>query len=340
MKLITRLAAVLLLTTFTVAAQAELFLFSYTFDNNTRGTGGNELSGVVNGSLLGDGDTIAIHNFVSASLAGFPYEFSKYVGIRAADPDDQPVMSLSGASLDFFVCPLGFSVVDQYGDPDCPFGAEGGFLISDHTTTVGVNVAWAGIPQLGAGYRDGDRPLNLANWSAEPVTEVRVQFSYVFDANVRGTPGNELTGEVEGILLADNDTIEITDLRSASLGGYDYVINDGFVGIRAADPAARARLSLTGNVLDFWICPLGFSGLNPNGGGDCPFGAEGGFLISQEPTPVGSNVAWAGVPELGASYRDGDRPYNAANWSTAVTKVLKTKAPKKLKDPKKPKKQK
>lgn len=336
MKLFTRLVAVLVFITLPVAAQAELFLFSYTFDGNARGTGGNELSGVVQGSLLGDGDTILIHNFLSASLAGFPYEFSKYIGIRAADPDDQPVMSLSGAALDFWVCPLGFSEVDRDGAPDCPFGAEGGFLLSQFTTTVGDNAAWAGIPELGAGYRDGDRPLNLANWSAEAVSEVRVQFSYTFENNVRGSGGNELVGEVEGFLLADHDTVEITGLRSASLGAYDYVLNKGFVGIRAADPSAPARLSLSGNILDFWICPLGFSGIN-QGGGDCSFGAEGGFLISQEATPVGSNVAWAGIAQLGASYRDGDRPYNVGNWSTAITKVLKAKAPKKLKKPKKQK---
>jgi hypothetical protein len=283
----------------------------------------------VEGSLLRDGDTILIQNLVSASLAGIPYEISDYVGVRAANANNLPLMSLSGANLDFWVCPLGFSSSNQ-GVGDCSFGNEGGFLVSQDLTPIGTNVAWAGIPALGASFRDGDRPLNLANWNAAPVSEVRVQFSYTFEGNIRGTKGDVLTAEVDGILLADNDTVAIINLRKASLAGYDYVINKGFVGIRAANPAEIPRLSLSGNVLDFWICPLGFSSIN-QGGGDCSFGTEGGFLVSQEITPVGSNVAWAGIPALGQSYRDGDRPLNIDNWSTEITKVVKAKAPKKQK---------
>lgn len=328
MKTFSNIASALLLMLATTAAQAELFLFSYTFDANIRGTPGHELSGVIDGTLLDDGDTIIIHNVKSASLAGIPYDISNFIGIRAANFGDQPVMSLSGATLDFWVCPQGFTTDNNGGD--CPFGAEGGFLVSQNWPAPGSSGAWAGIPELGDSYRDGDIPFVVANWSAEPVTEVRVTFNYTFEANVRGTPGNILSGEVDGILLADGDTVEITDLRKASLGGQKYKLNKKFVGIRAADPTATARMSLSGNVLDFWICPLGFSTVN-QGGGDCPFGAEGGFLISQDWPSTGAYGAWAGVPALGLSYRDGDIPINAANWQATISKVVKAKKPKKQK---------
>ena len=155
----------------------ETFKFAYTFDASQLGTPGHVLMGFVAGNLLPDGDTIVIQDFLSASLAANPYLFTEDAGIRAFDPLDTPKMSLSGAKIDFWVCPQGFTLTTN-GAGDCSFGDEGGFLFSDdfefnRENLVGpLGWARAGIPeieQLSDGsnrYRDEDIPINIANWSA------------------------------------------------------------------------------------------------------------------------------------------------------------------------------
>ncbi|MDB3989921.1 hypothetical protein N9435_09385, partial [Pseudomonadales bacterium] len=155
----------------------ETFKFAYTFDASQLGTPGHVLMGFVAGNLLPDGDTIVIQDFLSASLAANPYLFTEDAGIRAFDPLDTPKMSLSGAKIDFWVCPQGFTSTTN-GAGDCSFGDEGGFLFSDdfefnRENLVGpLGWARAGIPeieQLSDGsnrYRDEDIPINIANWSA------------------------------------------------------------------------------------------------------------------------------------------------------------------------------
>ena len=153
-------------------------------------------------------------------------------------------------------------------------------------------------------------------------------FSYTYDANERGTAGHVLQGIVEGYLMDDNDTIVISNLVSASLGGYDYVVTSD-AAVRAADPADTPRMSLSGDELDFWVCVQGFTYTYDNGGGDCAFGPEGGFLISYYVDSNNGNClefsgsdcsvwAWAGIPDLGDSYRDGDIPVNRNNWSATT----------------------
>ncbi len=126
-KFLIKITLSLLLTLNMFAANAELIRFSYTFDANSLGTPGHILTGVIDGTILDDSDTILINNFLSVSLAGFDYEKDNFIGIRAANFGDQPVMSLSGDTLDFWVCPQGFTSPDGI---DCPFGSEGGFLVS------------------------------------------------------------------------------------------------------------------------------------------------------------------------------------------------------------------
>ena len=165
---------------------AELFSFSYTFDANTRGTTGHVLEGIVEGFLMEDGDTIVISKFVSASLGGHDYEVTASAAVRAADPSDTPKMSLSGDELDFWVCVQGFTYTYDNGGGDCAFGPEGGFLISyyvdsntgDCLDTSGGDCsvwAWAGIPELGDSYRDGDIPVNRNNWSATTYSTSRIR---------------------------------------------------------------------------------------------------------------------------------------------------------------------
>ena len=328
------------------AANAELYAFSYTFDASVRGTEGHALTGVVDGTLLDDRDTIVINNVVSASLAGIGYDITSDIGIRAANPLDAPIMSLSGDNVDFWVCTQGFTTVFGTGSifDDCRFGAEGGFLVSSDslvfgTGDPGTGRAHAGIPALGNSYRDADQPLNIANWSAQLAAVSRISFSYIFDANSNGTQGHVLEGEVSGVVLDDEDTVLILEVREAFLDGIDYNVDKHGVGIRAVDLNEPPLLSLSGDVLSLWVCPQGFTGMfgTENILGDCPFGAEGGFLVSSDSLVFGNGVpgtgrAHAGIPELGNSYRDADQPINIANWMAVVTKTFKPKKPKKPKN--------
>ncbi|MEX2636208.1 FG-GAP-like repeat-containing protein [Alteromonas macleodii] len=170
----------------------QLFTFTYTFDGNTRGTAGHELTAVVEGTLLDDNDTVIIANVVSASLAGVDYTITSDLAIRAANPAYAARMSLSGDVLDFWVCVQGFTFSENGGD--CSFGVDGGFLISpylDFETLACIQPdengdcivwAWAGIPELGDDYRDGDIPFNSANWSAQQLNT----YAPVNDLNADG----------------------------------------------------------------------------------------------------------------------------------------------------------
>ena len=148
--------------------QSSEIRFSYTFTGNQRGDAGNIITGIIDGMLESDNDTIEILGFKQVSLAGIDYQISESIGIQAILPANKPKMSLSGAVLDFWVCVQGFSQTTADGSGDCPFGAEGGFLFSQ-AGLDGVTEPWAlaGIPELGASYRNSDIPLTLANWQAE-----------------------------------------------------------------------------------------------------------------------------------------------------------------------------
>ena len=173
-------------------ASTQLFSFTYIFDGNARGTAGHELTAVVEGVLLEDNDTIVLTNVVSASLSGIEYDITSDLAIRAADPSHAARMSISGNTLDFWVCVQGFTFLDNGGD--CSFGLEGGFLISPYLDFNSLDCitfdqqgdcitwAWAGIPELGGDYRDGDVPFNPANWSAQ---EIRT-YTPVNDLNADG----------------------------------------------------------------------------------------------------------------------------------------------------------
>jgi hypothetical protein len=107
---------------FALPAQAATFAFSYTALTN------EVLAGTVEGDLQADGDTIFVTGFGPVSFAG--------VGLSAIEPGEirsgsdypagalQPVLSLSGSTMDIFVCAQGF---DTNGD--CSLANEGGFFI-------------------------------------------------------------------------------------------------------------------------------------------------------------------------------------------------------------------
>ncbi|MBR9785125.1 MAG: hypothetical protein GYB34_12305 [Gammaproteobacteria bacterium] len=154
----------------------ERYSFSYTFDGSPRGTPGEVLSGIIEGKLTDDGDTIIIEKFIEADLSGINYNLSNSTEMRAADPVNLPKMSLSGDVLDFWVCAKGFDGFYENGGGDCAFGVTGGFLISPYVDVntaeclqldeAGqcINWAWAGIPEKTNDYRVGDVPANKSNW--------------------------------------------------------------------------------------------------------------------------------------------------------------------------------
>lgn len=159
---------------------------------------------------------------------------------------------------------------------------------------------------------------------------VAVSFSYVFEANASGTAGHVLSGIAEGVMLDDNDTIEISGFRDVSLNGIPYTIDQTEIGIRAADPIDTPVMSLSGDNLDFWVCGQGFKDFYENGGGDCSFGTDGGFLIGPyvdasnaqcitESEPGICDVwAWAGIPEYSNDFRDGDIMFVRSNWKAQI----------------------
>jgi cytochrome c5 len=176
---------------------------------------------------------------------------------------------------------------------------------------AGTNLNSADTDQDGINDSIDNQPLRFGQSS-------EVLFSYTFTGNQRGDAGNIITGLIEGMVAADNDTIEILEFKQISLAGIDYQLSES-IGIQAILPANKPKMSLSGAVLDFWVCVQGFSQTTADGSGDCPFGAEGGFLFSQAGLDsITDPWALAGIPELGASYRNSDIPLTLANWQAEI----------------------
>lgn len=148
---------------FSTSASAALIEFSYIFDADSLGDSGQVLTGLIDGTVQSDGDTVVINSFLSASLGGSDYGIGAATGIRTGALGDTPMMSFSGDVLDFWVCPLGFS---SSSGSDCDFGIEGGFLVSH---IAFGSAAHAGHPAFGELYRASDRPLVQENWTAAAV---------------------------------------------------------------------------------------------------------------------------------------------------------------------------
>ncbi|MEM6818165.1 MAG: PEP-CTERM sorting domain-containing protein [Pseudomonadota bacterium] len=155
------------------SASAAFIEFSYAFESESDESGSQPsslvLSGIVDGTVGSDGDTVTIDSFVSASLGAFDYSFSPATDIRTGAFGGIPALSFSGAVLDFWVCPGGFT--PEEADVDCDFGSGGGgFLITNDFFGSGNAVARAGAPVFGQNFRAFDRPLSLSSWSARRVS--------------------------------------------------------------------------------------------------------------------------------------------------------------------------
>jgi len=145
------LLAMLLLTPLT--AGATLFSFNYTFDNNS------VLEGTLDGTLQSDSDTVFINSFDSVYYSGTALASIEENDIRS-DSDYpagalQPLVSLSGDTMDVFVCALGFSSAGN-----CTFSIQGGFYLG----TASNNSA-AGNPGVVSTFEGYD----AGQWNMSPV---------------------------------------------------------------------------------------------------------------------------------------------------------------------------
>jgi len=146
-----------------------------------------------------------------------------------------------------------------------------------------------------------------------------ITYEYEFaPSNTNAGDGGTFRAEILGTLQADGDTIFIDSFISASFR--DVVFPSIEVGefhgpdLNFGDPAV---VSLSGLLVDFHVCPSGFTGTIGGGSipNDCPFGVEGGFIFS-----IGSSTNIFG-PDGVASIGDGsgdesrafERPYVQAN---------------------------
>jgi hypothetical protein len=263
---------------------------------------------------------------VDSDLDGLPDSFHRNC--------DETCIAESGLTLDLDDDNDGISDVDDA----YPFVAIGDYVDTDNDGAPDTCDAACVAIGMTADTDDDNDGLadNIDNQPLVfdvPGMEVQVSFSYIFESNARGTEGHVLAGVIKGLIFADNDTIEITAFHEVSLDGVVYQTDQALIGIRAANPSDTPVMSLTGDALDFWVCVQGFSEFYENGAGDCPFGAEGGFLIGpyidvntaeclfESTSGVCDIWAWAGIPELGDDYRDGDIPFNQANWSAELVTV-------------------
>jgi hypothetical protein len=159
-----------------------------------------------------------------------------------------------------------------------------------------------------------------------------MHFSYTFDGT-DGFPrsaGATLSGQIQGIVQADGDTVVIESFGTVTLTRtglpdftYASIENDEFNAWPNVDVVPV--MSFSGSKNNFRSCPEGF--IDPFN--DCPFGTSpgGGFLMRLDPSiNMGS---WATAADgtgdatcVGGGAQNGcrvqDRPINLANWSLTV----------------------
>jgi hypothetical protein len=128
-------------------------------------------------------------------------------------------------------------------------------------------------------------------------------FSYEFDS------GLFLEGVLEGTLQGDNDTINVEDFGTVTLNGIALPDIDPTEIASVSDfnnNALQPVVSLSGSVMDVFVCALGFNTNN-----NCGFANEGGFFMS-----TGGNTT--GVFAGDGNFFTASSAFYAANWSIAL----------------------
>ncbi|PKG86006.1 hypothetical protein CXF85_04345 [Colwellia sp. 75C3] len=138
----------------------ELFEFSYTFLT------GEVLTGVINGVVLADTDTVQINSFISVKFDNESFLSIENDEVRATLITDTPSMSFSGNVLDFWVCPAGFTA-QFLGGGDCNFKNESGFLLT-HSIEFAVD-GWAAAGPGDSVNKPSEMGITTANWTLAPL---------------------------------------------------------------------------------------------------------------------------------------------------------------------------
>ena len=161
-------------------ADAEVMEFSYAF----AGTGAQQpwadgavLTVSFDGTVQADNDTVTINSIDSATLARtdmplFTFRSIEAFEIETVPAGATPVVSFSGTTLNFNICPSGFTI-DTDGDttPDsCSYGSTGGFGMNYGLTAAEGDIASA-ADNTGAancasefGCPVTDSPMDLSSW--------------------------------------------------------------------------------------------------------------------------------------------------------------------------------
>jgi hypothetical protein len=133
------------------------------------------------------------------------------------------------------------------------------------------------------------------------------EFSYTF------LTGEVLSGVIHGVVLADTDTVKINSFISAKFDNENFLIIDNDE-VRATLITDIPRMSFSGNVLDFWVCPAGFTAQYLDGG-DCNFKNESGFLLTHS---IEFAVdGWAGAGPGDGVNKPSEMGITQANWTLA-----------------------
>lgn len=210
---------------------AELYQFSYTFSEGSVQpyAPGSRLTGFLEGTPDPDNaDRVLITGFGAVSQIIPDYGTFDFPSIEAnefntykADGRD-PVVTFSGTEIAFRACPSGFTADGDFGDGtlnDCPFAADGGFLIE--TAAFGVGYATAAIGggadspcTVDAGVRNtygcrlSEFGTNPASWQLSLVT---VDPSVDLDPTVTLGDNTSLDKDVaveENVVVGDNVTLD------------------------------------------------------------------------------------------------------------------------------------
>ncbi len=130
--------------------------------------GGEILTGNIVGQIdRRNPDIVYVRSFGTVTYMGIPYPAIDHKEFNSVPYGDRPVMSFTGDVLNFRACPSGFTDPDfQTGVPrqDCPFGNEGGFLLSHTLRRFGEPSFATAVDLPGSGVRSSDRPIVVSNW--------------------------------------------------------------------------------------------------------------------------------------------------------------------------------
>ncbi len=140
--------------------------------------------------------------------------------------------------------------------------------------------------------------------------------SCLFAGTVNATPfsfdytfsdGSTLTGALDGTIQADSDTVFINSFGSVSYLGTTLAsieLTDFVSGSDFPAGALQPLVSFSGNAMDIFVCPNGFTS------GNCTLSSDGGFFFNNGRTGAGDGL---GNTQFGS--------FNPTNWNLQSSTV-------------------